>query len=81
MSLLRSFAWLGCPVSISSTRSFKPLCNDAFERILGEPIPAQEEKGASPSQIFDLYLGLNRRREINAKAHAMMQAFWRTATA
>ena len=53
----------------------KPICNAFFGELLGVPVPALEENGVSASQIFDLYLGLNRRKEINAKACAMLEAF------
>jgi hypothetical protein len=52
----------------------EPICNEFFRGLLGVPVPAQEKRGVSISQIFDLYLGLNRRKEINAKARAMLEA-------
>jgi cytochrome P450 len=53
----------------------RPICNTLFECLLGVAAPGQAENGVSASQIFDLYLGLNRRRDINAKTCAMIQAF------
>ncbi len=53
----------------------KPVCDTLFECLLGAAPPNQTEDGVSASQIFDLYLGLNRRREINAKACAMIADF------
>jgi cytochrome P450 len=53
----------------------RPICDEFFGRLLGVAFPAQDENGVSASQIFDLYLGLNRRKDINARARAMLEAF------
>jgi hypothetical protein len=53
----------------------RPVCNTLFECILGVAAEGQAEEGISASQIFDIYLGLNRRREINAKTCAMIEGF------
>jgi cytochrome P450 len=53
----------------------EPVCDALFESILGVERTANSKSDVSPSQIFDLYLGLNRRRQINAKARAMLEAF------
>ncbi len=53
----------------------RPVCDTMFESLLGSAPPGQAEDGVSASQIFDLYLSLNRRREINAKAYAMIADF------
>jgi hypothetical protein len=53
----------------------KPICNAFFGELLGVPIPTLEDDRVSASQIFDLYLGLNRRKEINTKASEMLEAF------
>jgi hypothetical protein len=53
----------------------RPVCNTMFECLLGAQVARQAEEGVSASQIFDIYLGLNRRREINSKACAMMEGF------
>ena len=38
-------------------------------------MPLQPDDGISGSQIFDLYLSLNRRKEIVAKAGAMLETY------
>jgi cytochrome P450 len=53
----------------------RPICDIMFESILGAGVVSRSDVGVSPSQIFDLYLGLNRRRKINAEASAMLRAF------
>lgn len=53
----------------------RPVCNDLFYSVLGVRAPGQAEEGVSASQVFDIYLGLNRRREINAKACALIEGF------
>ncbi len=44
-----------------------------FELLLG--MPTKSEDGISSSQIFDLYLSLNRRKEVVAKASAMLETY------
>jgi cytochrome P450 len=51
----------------------RPVCDVMFESILGVRAGTRPDAGVSASQIFDLYLGLNRRRKINAEASAMLQ--------
>ena len=51
----------------------RPACDTLFEHLLGAPMPSDE--GISASQIFDLYLSLNRRKEIVSKAGAMLEAY------
>ncbi len=51
----------------------RPVCDTLFETLLG--VPLQPDDGISASQIFDLYLSLNRRKEVVAKAGAMLEAF------
>lgn len=53
----------------------RPVCDTCFEALLGTPAVSQAEEGVSASQIFDMYLGLNRRREINAKVCALVEGF------
>jgi cytochrome P450 len=53
----------------------RPICDIMFEGILGAAAASRSDVGVSPSQIFDLYLGLNRRKKINAEASAMLRAF------
>src|SRR5262245_6266937 len=53
----------------------EPICDKFFLGALGVSVPFREEDGVSASQIFDLYLSLNRRKMINAKACAMWEAF------
>ena len=54
-----------------------PVCDSLFVGILGAGRPAESEdqNDVSASQIFDLYLGLNRRRRINEKAAEMLETF------
>jgi len=52
-----------------------PVCDAVFVGILGAARPANSSNDVSASQIFDLYLGLNRRRKINEKAEAMLEAY------
>ena len=51
----------------------RPVCDTLFESLLG--VPLQPDEGISASQIFDLYLSLNRRKKIVAKAGAMLNAY------
>ena len=51
----------------------RPVCDTLFERLLGVPVPSDE--GISASQIFDLYLSLNRRKKIVSKATAMLETY------
>jgi cytochrome P450 len=53
----------------------EPICDALFDSLLGIERSAQCKDGISPSQIFDRHLGLNRRREINAKARDMLEGF------
>jgi len=53
----------------------RPICDIMFESILGTGAAARSDVGVSPSQIFDLYLGLNRRKKINTEACAMLRDF------
>lgn len=53
----------------------EPICDALFACVLGVERPPNGKGGVSPSQIFDLYLGLNRRRDINAKAGALLDHF------
>jgi cytochrome P450 len=53
----------------------EPICDALFAFVLGVERPPNCKSGVSPSQIFDLYLGLNRRREINEKAGEMLDHF------
>ncbi len=50
-----------------------PVCDKLFELLLG--MPTTSEDGISSSQIFDLYLSLNRRKEVVAKANAMLETY------
>jgi hypothetical protein len=52
-----------------------PICDALFVALLGASHPANLQDDVSASQIFDLYLGLNRRRKINKKAEAMLEVF------
>jgi len=51
----------------------RPACDTLFERLLGVHVPSDE--GISVSQIFDLYLSLNRRKQIVSKAAAMLDMY------
>ena len=51
----------------------RPVCDTLFESMLG--VPLQPDDGISASQIFDLYLSLNRRKKIVAKAGAMLKTY------
>ncbi len=51
----------------------RPVCNTLFEHLLGVGVPSDD--GISASQIFDLYLSLNRRKEIVSKAGAMLETY------
>jgi hypothetical protein len=51
----------------------RPACDNLFEVLLGAPMPPND--GISASQIFDLYLSLNRRKEIVSQAGAMLEAY------
>jgi len=51
----------------------RPACDTLFERLLGVPVPSDE--GISASQIFDLYLSLNRRKRIVSQAGAMLETY------
>ena len=51
----------------------RPACDTMFEHLLGVPMPSDD--GISASQIFDLYLSLNRRKEIVSQAGAMLEAY------
>jgi len=51
----------------------RPACDALFEHLLGVPVPADE--GISASQIFDLYLSLNRRKKIVSQAAAMFETY------
>jgi cytochrome P450 len=53
----------------------RPVCDVMFANILGAGCPSRADAGVSASQIFDLYLGLNRRAKINAAASNMLEAF------
>jgi len=53
----------------------RPVCNDLFYSVLGVTASGQAEEGVSASQVFDIYLSLNRRREINVKARALIEGF------
>jgi hypothetical protein len=53
----------------------EPICDALFEGLLGAERPAECKDGVSPSQIFDRHLGLNRRRDINAKSRDMLESF------
>jgi cytochrome P450 len=53
----------------------RPVCDVMFEGILGAGSVSRSDGGVSASQVFDLYLGLNRRMKINAQACAMLRAF------
>jgi cytochrome P450 len=55
-----------------------PVCDELFAGFLGAPVcpvSSKNQNDVSASQIFDLYLGLNRRRRINDKAAEMRDAF------
>ena len=52
-----------------------PVCDSLFVGILGAGRPAEDQSDVSASQIFDLYLGLNRRRRINEKADEMLEVY------
>ena len=51
----------------------RPVCDNLFEHLLGVGVPSDD--GISASQIFDLYLSLNRRKEIVSKAGAMLETY------
>ena len=51
----------------------RPVCDTLFEHLLGVGVASDD--GISASQIFDLYLSLNRRKEIVAKAGAMLETY------
>jgi len=53
----------------------RPVCDVMFANILGVGSVARSDAGISASQIFDIYLGLNRRAKINAEASNMLEAF------
>jgi cytochrome P450 len=53
----------------------QPVCDTLFEQLLGARCPPQPDKGVSASQVFDLYLSLTRRKEIIARADAMLAAY------
>jgi cytochrome P450 len=53
----------------------RPVCDVLFESLLGVTAPGRAEDGVSASQTFDLYLGLNRRKQTNAKVGAMLRGF------
>jgi len=52
-----------------------PICDALFDGILGATRPANSQGDVSASQMFDLYLGLNRQRRINQKAEEMLATF------
>lgn len=52
----------------------QPVCDALFEALLGIR-PPKEVGGVSTSQIFDLYLGLKRRKELNAKTRRKFEWF------
>jgi cytochrome P450 len=51
----------------------RPACDTLFEHLLGMPVSSDD--GISASQIFDLYLSLNRRKEIVSQAGAMYDRY------
>ncbi len=51
----------------------RPACDTLFARLLGLSVPSDE--GISASQIFDLYLSLNRRKQIISQAGAMLKIY------
>ena len=51
----------------------QPVCDALFSTLIGIPLPPDE--GLSASQTFDLYLSLNRRKEIVSKAAAMLETY------
>jgi cytochrome P450 len=53
----------------------RPVCDALFESLLGVTTPGRAEGGVSASQTFDLYLGLNRRKQTNAKVGTMLRGF------
>jgi cytochrome P450 len=53
----------------------RPVADALFASLLGVELPAKVGRGVSVSQIFDRFLGLNRRKVINAQAYGMLQAF------
>jgi cytochrome P450 len=53
----------------------QPVCDAVFDSLLGVATPGRAEGGVSASQTFDLYLGLNRRKQTNAKVGAMLRGF------
>jgi hypothetical protein len=53
----------------------EPVCDTTFEGLLGALCPATPEDSVSGSQIFDLYLSLNRRKQIVARSSEMLEAF------
>jgi cytochrome P450 len=53
----------------------RPVCDAMFESLLGAGPAAGPDGGVSASQLFDIYLGLNRRVKVNAEAAAMLDAF------
>jgi hypothetical protein len=53
----------------------EPVCDTTFEELLGALCPATPENSVSGSQIFDLYLSLNRRKEVVARTGEMLEAF------
>ena len=66
--------WLREDKSVDLVRELvRPVCDTLFETLLG--VPLQPDEGISASQIFDLYLSLNRRKTIVAKAGAMLKTY------
>jgi len=53
----------------------QPVCDALFENILGAASVASSGAGVSGSQIFDLYLGLNRRVKINGEVSQILRRF------
>jgi cytochrome P450 len=53
----------------------RPVCDVVFESILGAGPGASSDSGVSASQVFDIYLGLNRRLKVSAEVAAMLDAF------
>ena len=52
-----------------------PVWDTLSECLLGVAPPSQPDNRMSASQVFDLYLGLNRRRAINTQMRDMLDAF------
>jgi len=53
----------------------RPIADTFFAFLLGMDLPDKESDGVSVSQIFDRFLGLNRRKAIAKKAYDILKTF------